>query len=510
MLSVPTRVLLALLLVDFGVMVAVSTGLALTPVADADSLRPVPRPNVVLIMTDDMAVSDLRWMPRTRRVVGGHGMTFDQGLAPNPWCCPAGATILTGQESHNNNVWSNKGSHGGYGALPPGSRLPEWLQDAGYRTAFFGKHLNGFQAEDALTGARLDRARCADPRRVLLSLVHQLGDGDRQRVRDGYVTHHLWEQSADVIRRFERHDRDPFFLWVSHVAPHVASTPGCGKRNCWQPPVPASRDLGSVSGVPAPTRKLQSWNHRNDATKPPFLRDRPRIAGDEVDLDFQRRVEALQSVDRSVAATVRVLRERGELHRTLLVFTSDNGYMLGQHRHVGKRLPYEESIRVPLLVRGPGVASGSRTDQLTTATDLTRTVVEVAGAKPDHALDGVSLVSTLSGVPSGRGATILQNGAEVADEGDSELGEELDDRGWLYRGYRDTRWTYVRYPDPAGAQTPAFEELYDLEADPVQLHNLAQDPEYAGVLEEARRRAAELSVCVGATCHPGWEAIPHG
>ena len=99
---------------------------------------------------------------------------------------------------------------------------------------------------------------------------------------------------------------------------------------------------------------------------------------------------------------------------------------------------------------------------------------------------------SLTGEQLRRGATILQNGADVADDGDSELGEELDDRGWLYRGYRDTRWTYVRYPDPAGADTPPFEELFDRDADPYQLHNLATDPAYALVLQRARARASEL------------------
>ena len=227
----------------------------------------------------------------------------------------------------------------------------------------------------------------------------------------------------------------------------------------------------------------------------------------KVDRVFQHRIEALQSVDRSVAATVRALREAGELHRTLLVFTSDHGYLLGQHRYVGKRLPYEESLRVPLLMRGPGVPARAHSDQLTTTADLTGTIVSLAQADPPYPLDGVSLLPALSGEPTGRSSTILQTGAAVDPEGDGELGQEPDDRGWLYRGYRDDRWTFARYPDPAGPETPAFEELYDRDADPYQLHNLATDPQYAGVLQRARERAAELEGCAGAGCHPDWETL---
>ena len=501
----PTRRLLSLLLLCSGLLAPVVTSTAAASTAARESTPP----NVVLIMTDDMAAGDVKWMPRTRRLLGRHGTTFDQGLAPNPICCPARATLLSGQESHNNGVWTNDGARGGYQALTPGQRLPDWLQAAGYRTAFFGKHLNGFKADDAAAESGWDVAD------ALVRGVYSYRDfttwdnGSLDRVRRGYVTDHLTEDAVRTIRRFERHDRDPFFAWVSHVGPHKATVPGCsGGKACWQPPVPADRDLGDFDGLRAPSRALPSWNLAGDETKPPFLRNLERLRGREVDTMHERRIETLQSVDRSVAATVRALRDAGELDRTLLVFTSDNGFLLGQFRYLGKRLPYEESIRVPLLVRGPGVEPGARSDQVATAADLTRTIVDLAGATPTHALDGVSLVPAFAGRATGRSATILQTGAAIDPEGD-EVIDGVDDHGWLYRGYRDARWTYARYPDPRGAGSPAFEELYDRDSDPFELHNLAQDPAYQRVLHEAQRRAAELSRCTGDLCHQGWESIPH-
>ena len=298
----PTRVLLTLLLAVLGVLAPVTSGLARTP--SASERGPDPRPNVVLIMTDDMAASDLRWMPRTRRLLGRAGTTFDQGLAPNPMCCPARATVLTGQESHNNGVWSNSQPHGGYSALQPGTQLPDWLQQAGYRTAFLGKHLNGLRTDDA---AREDGWDVFDP---LVRGVYSYrsfvtwDDGAMTPVRDGYVTDHLSDRARQVIRGFETDDSAPFFAWISHVGPHNARDNRCTARGCWKPPVPARADRGDFAGVASPSREVPSFNHRNGPAAPPFLRGLDPVHRDYLDLLFQRRVEALQSVDRSVAATV--------------------------------------------------------------------------------------------------------------------------------------------------------------------------------------------------------------
>ena len=212
---------------------------------------------------------------------------------------------------------------------------------------------------------------------------------------------------------------------------------------------------------------------------------------------FQRRIESLQAVDRSVADMVEGLRRPGELRRTLFVFTSDNGYLLGEHRYVGKRLPYEGSVRVPLLVRGPGVLQGARVDHLVTTPDLTRTFVQLAGAEPAYPLDGVSLRAVLTnrGAPAPRAATILQNGALSPNSST-----------WLYRGYRDARYTYARYPDDGSGSV--YEELYDREVSRSQVDNVAGTPAYAEVLRSVRERARVLHTCSGAACHPDWPPLP--
>jgi arylsulfatase A-like enzyme len=460
------------------------------------ALAPGSRPNVVVVMTDDMTASDLRWMPRTRRLLGRAGTTFTDAVSPNPVCCPARAALITGLESHNSGVWSNRPPDGGYQALNRHSLLPLWLKRAGYRTAFLGKHLNGY---------RPDRPRPESGWTVHDPLVNGIysyrnfttwNDGKPRSVENGYITRHLTETTGGVLRRFERRDARPFFLWVAHVAPHGARRNQC-RRACLEPPRPARQDLGDFADTPAPSRSSRAFNRDGGADKPFFLRYREPRSEDKVQRLFARRIESLQAVDRSVAATVEQLRRRGELRRTLLVFTSDNGYLLGEHRYLGKRLPYEASVRVPLLVRGPGVRRGARVDHMVTTPDLTRTITRLAGARPPYPLDGVDLrrVLTRRGAPAPRAATILQTG-----------GAGSGVPAWLYRGYRDARYTYARYPDD-GSGLP-YEELYDRELDRPQIDNVVGDPAYVAVLRMVRDRAAALRDCSGSSCHPDWGRLP--
>ncbi len=476
---------------------AVTRALSATPAPAPAMLRAGSRPNIVVVMTDDMNASDLRWMPRTRRLVGRAGTTFTDAVSPNPVCCPARAAFLTGLESHNSGVWSNGPPDGGYQALNRQSRLPLWLKRAGYRTAFLGKHLNGYRAD------RLPRPERGwtihDP---LIEGIYSYrtftswNDGNPRTVVNGYVTRYLTERTSAVLRRFERRDRRPFFLWVAHVAPHSALRKEC-HRGCWRSPRPAGQDRGDFADTPAPSRSSPAFNRDGGEDKPFFLRNRRERDVDKVQRLFSRRIEALQSVDRSVAATIERLRGLGELRRTLFVFMSDNGLLLGEHRYVGKRLPYEASVRVPLLIRGPGVRRGARVEHLVTVPDLTRTIVRVAGARPAYTLDGVSLLRVLKQrrAPSPRAATILQTG-----------GASPDERAWLYRGYRDARYTYARYPDDGSGSR--YEELYDRALNPSQIDNVADDPAYVRVLREVRRRADALHDCRGSSCHPAWERLP--
>jgi arylsulfatase A-like enzyme len=209
--------------------------------------------------------------------------------------------------------------------------------------------------------------------------------------------------------------------------------------------------------------------------------------------NFTRRIQSLQSVDEAVARTVRVLRETGQLRNTVIVFTSDNGFLLGEHRWIGKDVPYEQSLQVPLVVRGPGLPRGvTRRDTVATV-DLAPTFVDLADASPTVPLDGRSLLP----LARHRAATgwqdlLIQNGPRLG---------EGDGVGWSYRGVRTRRYTYVEY---ARYGT----ELYDRRVDPHELTNVAGQPAYRDVQRELQRRAHALQNCAGKSCRRDFGPLP--
>jgi N-acetylglucosamine-6-sulfatase len=225
--------------------------------------------------------------------------------------------------------------------------------------------------------------------------------------------------------------------------------------------VPARKYRGTAHNLTNDARRAPSHNESDLSDKSSHVR---ALAKDRVsrNVGFQRRIESLRSVDDAVAATVEAVRAAGELERTLFVFTSDNGYLLGEHQLGGKTVGFEESIRVPFLMRGPGVPTGAVSERVVTATDIAPTIVEAAGATSARVLDGRSFLgaSGQDRFEPGR-ATLIQAGyPRRADNSDPK---------WWYRGLRTGRYTYWRWYD-------GTEELYDRQRDPFQLRNAADSP----------------------------------
>jgi N-acetylglucosamine-6-sulfatase len=452
------------------------------------------RPNIVLITSDDQAEYDMRWMPRTRRLLGRAGVTFTDSVSPHPLCCPARAEILTGQFAQNNGVRTNKGIHGGYGALrSKGKTIGAWLQDAGYRTMFAGKFLNMYGGGDvrgwdewhAFVGSGVYRYYDYE-------VSH---NGEVRSYHDLHQADFLARQTVRSIEQFARDDR-PFFIWQSHVAPHGACVPN-NETGCWTAPVPAARHRNTLGGTLPPSFRDAAYNEVGIGDKPSFLADldlaTPRRIRKTQAL-FQARIESLQSVDEAVARTVRALRDAGELQNTLVLFTSDNGYLLGEHRYTGKVMPYERSLQVPLLMRGPGVPRHTRRHQQVATIDLAPTFLDAAGAQATLRVDGRSLLRLArSERARGYDTLLIQAGPQTAV--DNDFG------GWFYRGVRTARYTYVDYPRFGT-------ELYDRLRDPHQLRNVADDRDYRRVAAELARRTRTLGECSGASCRVRFGPVP--
>lgn len=464
------------------------------PAARAAETPALERPNIVLITTDDQSLTDLAWMPHTRRLLGEAGATFTNMLSPHPLCCPARAEILTGQYAQNNGVRSNaSASHGGYGALrDPDSNLASWLHDAGYQTAFVGKFLNEYWPGRSHQPAGWDvwNPFAGAP-------YHYYGyslweNGQPTTYRDVHSADMIARRTTDYIQQFAGTDR-PFFVWASQVAPHGVCRPS-RELTCTAKARPARRHRHLFRGVRAPETRLTSFNEANAADKPRHIRHKARVDPARTNRVFRSRIRALQAVDEGVAAAVATLEATGELDDTLVVFTSDNGYLLGQHRLIGKNQPYEEAMRVPLLVRGPGVPAGVVRTQTAAIVDLAPTFVDAAAAPVTRGLDGASLLPAMTDGAHRPTTYLIQGSPRNA--------RESRRAGWFYRGVRTERYTYVRYP------LTGFVELYDRAADPRQLRNVARRPRYAGVLAELRRRAVLLQSCAGESCRVDFGAEP--
>src|SRR5918995_958803 len=347
------------------------------------------RPNVLVIETDDQTVADMAALPYTRAQIGGRGTTFANSFVSLSQCCPSRATLLTGQYAHNHGVLDVGGPFGGYDRLDGSETLAVWLRRAGYSTALVGKYLNGYRGPEVPPG---------------WSEFHGLPGGETYRFYDYALSENgvarpfgdaQADYQSDVISgRAEGliHTLPaPWFLWVTYVAPHVARPRDLADPVRLSSTVPAPRHRAAFTGVPMP--RGAAFDEDDVRDKPPAIRRKHRIGPElraEIQEAWRQRMASLRAVDEGVA---RLLGAVGTAD-TLVIFTSDNGYLLGEHRvPSGKVLPYEPSIRVPLLMRGPGVPRGAVRRDLVWNGDLAPTILDAAGATAPFALDGRPLLA---------------------------------------------------------------------------------------------------------------------
>jgi N-acetylglucosamine-6-sulfatase len=464
----------------------------------------VERPNFVVLMTDDQTVSDLRVMHRTRRLLGAHGVRFANSYVSYPVCCPSRATYLSGQYAHNHHVMGLYPPTGGYGRFDRDNALPVWLEAAGYVTSHIGKYLNGYGSElpaDVPPGwtewyGAVDQSTYRMWGYTLNEngALHSYGSPFEEDPRL-YQTDVFRRRAVSFIER-RAPDRRPFFLSVAFVAPHhevpaVRARTGHLVR-------PAPRDAGTLGYDPVPASPALS--EASLADKPAFLQRHDRLDPQSIAAIAARRrdrQESLLAVDDAVAAIVAALRRSGELDDTYILFTSDNGYMQGEHDvPSGKMLPYEPSTEVPLLLRGPGVPEHAVSHELVANVDLAPTILKAANARPGKLVDGRSLLP-FARDPRRRSRRPLLHetgGRRYVLARDEDLGGATDIRRVMsYRAVRTRRWLWVEYRNGA-------RELYDRRTDPEELNSLHADPAYRPVRAMLHRVLHRLARCHGATC----------
>ena len=516
---------------------ALALGIAPAPAATAQS-----RPNILFVLTDDLDTAELQFMPHTLHLIAGGGATFDNYFVSDSLCCPSRTTTIRGQYAHNTGVWSNGGTNGGFErAYSEGieqDTVATRLHDAGYRTALLGKYLNGYPNTAPIRYVPPGWTSWASP-----VLGHPYGEYDYSLNLNGLIEHFgraPRDYGTTVYMQRARHfmlgairAHQPFFTYLAVYAPH-------------QPATPAPQDVAKFANARVP--RTPAYDQADVSTMPRYIQDLPRFTPSEraaIDDLYRLRIRSLQAVDRGVASLVQTLRSTGQLDNTYIVFTSDNGFHLGQHRlPAGKQTPYDTDTHVPMLVRGPGIAPGSHVSGLTGNIDLAPTFERMAGVRPPSFTDGRDMLGlardnahtianwrnayliehraeTLAGAPPRKRSLPLeppdpdQAGidrihhiahirhsrpphAHPWPRSHGHLVEPRDDPVLEryapipdYDAVRTTRYLYVEY-------ATGERELYDTRVDPEEIHNLAgTQPSLEHALAV---RITHLQSCRGATC----------
>ncbi len=421
-------------------------------------------PNIVFVMTDDMREDEMSRVGGLVRLARS-GTTFENSFVTDPLCCPSRATALRGQYAHNHGVVSNHPPTGGWRKFKARgherSALPVWLKRSGYKTGLFGRYLNGYKGKGAPPGWDY-----WVPIKALSSTANVNGTVKRYS-RPTYGDDIAGKEAASFIRANK--GKTPLFLALWFKSPHAPYNP---------PKRYANRHNGASFDKPP------SFGETDVSDKPGWVRNLPQSTDNDWNAavaDRRNRLEMLEAVAANVERVKGALRETGDLKNTYFVFTSDNGFLFGEHRANGKKNVYEESIGVPLTISGPGVSRGALRKELVTNNDLAPTILSLASTRQKSFFDGRSLKPLLKAgtSPSWRNAFLVEHWRDRTTA--------IPD----YKAVRTKDRIYVRY-------STGEEELYDLAADPYQLENLAG----SRPLEKAdlKSKLDRLIGCAGGGC----------
>ena len=474
-----------------GLVLAVVLTLGLWPGLAAAAADVQHRPNVVLIITDDEDLGAHAFMPKTKALIEDQGAVFTNYVISYPWCCPSRASILRGQYAHNTNIVGNEPPWGGYETFHElgleQSTLATWLQRAGYRTAMIGKYLNRYVPEADGVPPGWDEWHVGGNAHA--SYGYALNENGKL-VRYGsepedYLNDVLSRKATDVIRASAAAG-EPLFLYVLPYNPH-------------SPSVAAPRHEGMFADAELP--RPASFNEADVSDKPAFIRSLPPLNDEQIaylTYEYRRRLASLQSIDDMVEDIVEALRDTGQLENTYVAYSSDNGFHMGQHRLIaGKDTPYEEDIRVPMVMRGPGVSPGAQIDAVVGNIDLAPTIAAIAAAEVPDFVDGRSFLPLLQDPdqPWREAFLIERRRLEEQLVRQSRFNgltpEELDETA-TFDGIRTRDMVYVEYGS-------GERELYDLLADPFQLDNMIDRADPALLAAFAQRLTA-LAGCAAELC----------
>jgi N-acetylglucosamine-6-sulfatase len=438
-------------------------------------------PNIIFILTDDLSWNLVQFMPHVLQMQKD-GVTFDHYFVTDSLCCPSRSSIFTGRYPHDTGVFRNTGLDGGYHVFRErgheNATFATWLSAAGYRTAMLGKYLNGYQpaSDPPARGWSLWAVAGNAYREFRYNLNQNAKVVDYGTSPADYLTDVLSSLAVDFIRQ---QTEASFIIEVATFAPHAPYTP-------------APRDANAFPGIKAP--RPPAFDAAPDAAAAKWLLAHPALSPQDlalIDAGFRKRAQSVLAVDKMIGVLQAAVKSIGAEKNTYFVFSSDNGYHMGEHRLLpGKMTAYDTDIRVPLIVTGPGVPAGRTVEEVAENVDLCPTFAELAGTSVPRNVDGRSLVPLLHGenVPDWKRVALIEHRHPNRDKDDPDAPGARSGNPPTYEAIRGADFVYVEY---AGGDF----EYHDLTKDPHEVANTF------GALSADQKAALRATLQAVKDCH---------
>ena len=466
------------LVIASAAMLLMIVALVCTAQPDRQQQRP---PNIVFILVDDLRWDDIgvagHPFVKTPNIdrLGNEGALFRNAFITDPLCSPSRASFLTGQYPHTHGITDNVNRSAASHQL---TTFPFLLRQSGYTTAFIGKWHMG---NDDSRRPGFDRWVSFKGQGSYLN--PEINDDGKDVKPNGYITDLLTGYAIEFIKR--RHDK-PFLVYLAHKAIHpevLQHDDGSVNLAHAEQFIPAQRHRNLFIGEKIPRRPNAGRPPTGKRALERKIDDLPPLSANTATSDeaVLGRLRSLMAVEEGVGEILNALKETAQLDNTVIVFTSDNGYFYGEHGlSVERRLAYEESIRMPLLIRYPkAVKSGVVRDEFALNIDLAPTLLELAGVSASIRMEGRSLVPLLKGAKTEwRKSFLVEYYSDKVFPRVRQMG---------YKAVRNERWKYIHYFELEG-----MDELYDLKADPYEIKNIIRQPSAAKIVEAMKQEMDRL------------------
>ena len=421
------------------------------------------RPNIIIIMTDDQPYYTIDKMPTLSEEITSKGIKFTNAYFTTPLCCPSRASILTGQYAHNHGVRSNQPPLGGAAKFKDGDTIATEFKNAGYKTAYIGKYLNYYKSLSPLGYVPPGWEYWFSF--LNIEVIQDYGYYYNLATSEqGFVDHNNTEYGTSIttdkaVEFISQYPEYPFLLYVSYFSPHTPYLP---------------EEKYSQSFSPGDLTYLPNFNEEDISDKPSWMMNYEPVNPAKAEEAKLALLRSLMSVDEGIGKILQELEKNNIRDNTVILFLTDNGISMGEHRlFKDKRFPYEENIKIPLLISYPKLITAPREEnRFVLNIDIAPTLYEIAGIPIPSSVDGESFLPLILGTAvKWRTFFLAEHWAEPA--GSDPTPQQFSP---TFNLIRDQNWKYIEY-------VTGEIELYDLDIDPYELNNLAKKNKFQELIQ---------------------------